>query len=809
MEERIVPAFNLAIDGDFSTSGVNSSFAAGTTTFTATASGATLDVADIANALSLGNVVITTGANGAEAGDVSWLNDSFLDELDYFGTSLRSMSIQTGGGAFTTDNTKLAFNSNVDFSITSSGGNIVLDDDTEISTANTIVLNAGAGNVTADSYGIEASGNLTVTAGTLSPGSTNAFSAYFYSDNGNLTVNAKIDPVGNFLYFQAGQDLDLNGTIDGAGDLELSSSGSTNINAAIGATSPLSNLSFSGGDVKFGNHPISADQINLNGGNFGEGTATVTGNVSVFGGSVTPGGVGAIGTLTIVGDVDFEGGSFSPDLGSPNGDLLQVTGDVTLNNGTLGSEGTGELANATPVTVLSYTGGLFGVFDNALDSTAKVFVGSDVVNVTYGPAAGGGDISVTQAAPLAAGTAFTGSDIDGTSFSLKLTGGGELVAGQDPGGLPFALVRNSTANSRLTVTTKKNASDNLIEFSSIVADGPLAGFTGPQVDITSQFRVTGFAKSITLHDLDGTMTLGGTSADKTSLTLHDSFSPVTTTSALTKLTAADGIQADVTAAAITALKAKFVTSGTITATGAIGSITTVGGFFSGVQAASVGTVKVGTQLDGSDWTVSGGVTSIAAQNIFLLDLTAKFLGSLSVSGSKDGTVPGSVDTSTFTLTGDDGSRQKYGLKSVTAKGSVEDTLFNVKAGNVDSVTVGRFIDSELLLNYTPASPFNTTGTFDSANVFKLNKFTTTATTIGDVNNPNNWAFAGSLIAADTVGTVKLSGVNTNNLGDAFGIKFRSAATSVKVTSADATIPFNTNLTASATALANDFFLLDV
>jgi hypothetical protein len=100
MEERVVPAFDLTINGDAVTANVSSSFTAGTTTFNATGTGAILDVDDIEGALALGNVIITTGASGAEAGNISWFNDNYsVDNLDYFG-SLRSLSILTSVSHF-------------------------------------------------------------------------------------------------------------------------------------------------------------------------------------------------------------------------------------------------------------------------------------------------------------------------------------------------------------------------------------------------------------------------------------------------------------------------------------------------------------------------------------------------------------------------------------------------------------------------------------------------------------------------------------------------------------------------------------
>jgi hypothetical protein len=69
--DRIVPALDLTIDGDSLTSNVSPSSAGGTTTFTAIGPAATLSVADIEAALGNGNVEISTGAGGIDAGNIT------------------------------------------------------------------------------------------------------------------------------------------------------------------------------------------------------------------------------------------------------------------------------------------------------------------------------------------------------------------------------------------------------------------------------------------------------------------------------------------------------------------------------------------------------------------------------------------------------------------------------------------------------------------------------------------------------------------------------------------------------------------
>jgi hypothetical protein len=169
-----------------------------------------------------------------------------------------------------------------------------------------------------------------------------------------------------------------------------------------------------------------------------------------------------------------------------------------------------------------------------------------------------------------------------------------------------------------------------------------------------------------------------------------------------------------------------------------------------------------------------------------------------------------VDRLVLNLSGNDATAKTYGLKRFTAKGTVTNSLFDVRGGSVGMVTVGRFIDSNLYVGYTPGAFFEDPGTFVAD--FKLEKFSTTAKWLNDANNLWDYAFSNSQLVADNIGTVKLTGLNTSSFLGTFGIKFKTAGGSVKVTASDSVdIPLNTNLTPTTNVvpLANQFFYLDV
>jgi hypothetical protein len=790
MEDRAVPAvFNLTIDGNAATT-ASSASGAGVTTFTATANNQNVSVADIRGALNAGNnVVITTGSN--DQVNITWDHTSSSDDLSYSAATVESLAFQTRGGSFSAG-ASIQLSDNLDLQVSTVSGAITLQTTTVngpyytyyyggISQAHSVILDAGIAAVTIDSppsyyYApfSTGSGDVTILGSSL----TTTTGAVISSGH-NLDLKATINPNGQTVQLGASNDLTLEQTVDGAGTLRLSAD-KINIQKAIGSSTPLDMIDFQSGTVNFGINAISATDVVINGATFGAGTGIITGDVTLNSGTLAPGGIANGGVLKIVGDVELDGGTVSVDFGPPTDDQIQITGNLNINGAFLGdNQATGNVGSSG-ATIFTLTGGTrTGIFPNA-DQGELLFLGADVVSIDYTSTA----VKVNPAPAAPKGT-FKGVEEDGTSYTVTLTGGGQLVVGKDQNADSFIFVRNATATSQLNVTTKANASDKLVIFDLISVQGPLKGFNGANVDV-STFHVDGAAKSITLHDLEGPMTLGGSPTDSTSLTLKDILGSVTSSGALGKITVAKRVNADITAASIGALKAQEVDQVNIQTTpGGIGSITTTDFFAASVTAASVGAVKVGTYLEGGGgpWTVAGSIGSITAAAIQSVDVTAKSIGSLTATGDKAEEISGDIYNSHFQLTGDDGSAKHYGLKTITAKGNVFDSHFLIQAANVDSVTVGRFIDSDLFLNYLPVGAFNT-GSFLTTSVFKLNKFTTTAATIGDPSSNLNYAFANSRIAADTIGTVKLSGVKTVNSGTAFGIKFKSSVGSIKVASAD-------------------------
>lgn len=604
-------------------------------------------------------------------------------------------------------------------------------------------------------------------------------------------------------------------------------------------------------------------------------TGNVSAQVTPDGrGGLAPGGVNKVGTMTVRGDVTLDG-DFELDLavtpGGPTDKLVVVDnpdtvgtteGNITLGpDSKLGQSGIGEVPGASVVVIDAATP-VAGQFSNAPPGVG-LLIGTDYARIqTYTP-----DV-VIDAMP-AQGKVVKGADDDGTLYTITLTGPGTLVHGKDQFGQRFLVVRDATTASKLSVTTKANGSDDVVTFGAgVLVNGGLASLTASKLNIGTQFRSSGPIATATFRDfqnLNGPgIELAGTGVNKTAITARNITGDVRVGATLTSLKVAQTLSAGqfadpvtVSAPAIGTVTAKsadadITTPGkltslviggnytgkvsaaaigkfqavggdaTLTATGAPGVVGSVGpvtssgpdGLTLDINAAKVSSVKVAGSLTTSNagWNVTGGITGLTAGSLSA-NITAGFLGTVLIKGNLTTGLSGDIQASTITVTGNDGTAAHNGIKSLTAKGTVNTSLFDVKGGNVGTFTVGRFLNSQLYLNYTPHDPatqaFNTGGTF-GAQGFKLGTFKTTATPLGDPTNSVNWAFANSEVAADTVGTVTLSGLQTDNAGTAFGIKIRTPGAAVKVLAADdPAVPLKVNLTPGTTPIAGDFYFLDV
>jgi hypothetical protein len=722
----------------------------------------------------------------------------------------------------------------------SAGGNLPIVGAIELGGASVSITGAGRDSVVSFSSTIDGATDLLVSGGTVSFG-------------GNV---GGVTPIGNFTLGRGLADLganNLSAAMVGVGDAVID---------------PLGEATLGGrGTITLSGVPLvaTADLTVFQDGNLAPGglgtigTLTVNGNV-VFNGGDFAVDLGAQSDQLVVHDNPATAGN--------------VEGNITINVGRLGGGlGTGSLPNGSPdVKLIDFTGNLTGQFFNApLD--VPVLAGTDAVRVThYGPAATG--LTVGQVPVVPNGVFNTADPDDGTLVTARLTGGGQLVGGTIWNGQSFLVVRNANAASALAITTRANGSDTIATFGAgILINGPLAAFTAPRIIIGDQLRATGAVKTASFLDLisqdpngtNATIDFGGPATSTTTITARNILGSVKVAGTLTKLTATGALGSRVNSpgledSTIAAATIGTISGGSISAFirsgGTVTSVTATRDFLGGVTAKSLGTLSAGTVLGSSavlkvtgpittikgtgsllaldltaasigsvtvakgtlsgvtsGWNVAGGIIALTAGAIDDLNLTAKFLGTLKVTGTPD--LGGVIQLSTFTVTGNDGSAAKFGIKSLTAAGTVSESTFDVKAGNIGPVKVGRFLSSRLYLNYTPPASlgvgFNAGGAFGTTG-FKLTSFATTAVPIGDPTNPLQWAYQDSEIAADSIGTVTLSGLNTDDSGTAFGIKVHKPGMVVVVKTADAGFPANLRnkaLTASTDPIAGDFYFIKV
>ena len=585
-------------------------------------------------------------------------------------------------------------------------------------------------------------------------------------------------------------------------------------------------------------------------------------------GNLTPGdGLGDNANLAITGNVTIlDGGSFDPDLvitGMP-AERLDVTGNLTLGAGArLGHSGAGTLATGD-TTLVTVSGMRTGTFANAQPGIPFALAQSEAT-ATYNAAPN--TITVAPVAFVTQPNTAVSADADGTTYTAKLTGPGVVATFVDAAGRPSFRLTGTTLASTFSLTTKANASDNVLTAGSLIVQGDLKSLTAGTTDFVGGLSVSGPARTITVRDIGGLSSVGGTAFDKTTLKARN-VSTFDTTSTLDKVTIGGSLTDDLSAPQIGSIMiagnfmggspsidatspagslgsisvkgatdsvtikslttignlnfGKGIRVSTITAPGAVGTVTTGGDFYAGVTADAVGAVKVKGYLydnGGGGWAVTGGVPSITAGAIGYeavgFNFRARNVGTLSVIGDATAGIPANVRNASFHLTGNNlGAPAGFGVKTVSVKGTVFNSVFDVQEGNVQAVTVGRFIDSKLHLNYDDGSPFNTGGAFQ-AHRFKLSAFTTTAATLSVPDGPLKYAFAGSQIAAQDLGTIRLSGLDTDNSGTKFGIKFDADAAfpkskgSVQVKSTNGALPPNKDLTPNAAALEGDFFYFGV
>jgi hypothetical protein len=392
LEDRVVPAFNLTIG-----TGATTAVSVLNGTFTATGTGANINVADIRSALLAGqDVVISNGSSGAETGNIDWASTASTDlNLDGIGT--RSLSIIADASS--------ASGASIDF------GPVLQDLDT--STADRLNLTlSGAGN-----------GIVNLTGTTATPGDVSITGTDIVSTAGVIDTTSGTGKVS----LTAGRSISL------AGGAIRTSGGDVTLTANQGATPAAGN--FVGVDLQ--NYVVSsvtgAIRIQGRGGDNGDKNIGVRQNNDVV---KTTGSVGDI-TITGTGGSGSGASNIGVQMTGPGKVTTEGAGNVIM-DGT--SPGTGVTSHGIQLlgTPEVHTDGTGAITMTGVSGTGAGSNGVSLETTNFVPQQQLCDVFTSEAPVTITGTA-TGPNAEhgiylANGSRVAATGGGALTMTGTPGG---------------------------------------------------------------------------------------------------------------------------------------------------------------------------------------------------------------------------------------------------------------------------------------------------------------------------------------------------------------------------------------
>ncbi len=291
LEDRTLLAFDLSISAA-ATAGVSTVNSGGNRTFTATAPGANINVADIQAGLVANlNVVISNGSTGVETGNITW--NAALDYDGFVGT--QSLTINTDASG-TSASFELA---NVSISDSMPGDEIL---NIFMNVHNGVLLSG------ADADVVTGGGSFTINADSDSDGT-----GTFNLDNASGSVSAS----GGAISITAA-DASLSGPLAGTSTLQLIPSvASSTIGIGAGSTgtfqlltSELAQLTDGFSSITIGDATNGTGAVDINSSTFNDPITIVGGSIEVTGLNASSNAV----TLTARTGAITDGGSVSADI---------------------------------------------------------------------------------------------------------------------------------------------------------------------------------------------------------------------------------------------------------------------------------------------------------------------------------------------------------------------------------------------------------------------------------------------------------------------------------------------------------------
>ena len=550
LEDRITPAFNMTLSLN-ATVGVTTATVAGTTTFTATATGANLQWQDLFNAFVAGNnVVVNSGSAGTEAGNITDLTGNQLPGLP----GNQTLTFQSGTGAGLVGNITLQ-----DVNLQGANESIVVSANGSVVTG---VLSAGTflaptklanATITAATGSISEGGifqgpifatNLALSAATgvgtagptLPTQATNlvartASGGIVISNTGALNVGFTGDP------FQGVQVTGASGTIqiDNSGSLTVSelvkAPGSITLNAN-GATSDATIQA--GVDGVFSTGATATIHA---GRNLTLGTPVLFGDVHGQGVVLDAGGDIVVDNRTLV-NADGAAGT----LATAGGDFKML--HAILNSSRLAANGTGPISIQTGAghtfTLDSGLGGAIATNGGNITISADDMVINDGINTS-------GVVTLQQAGttarPIDLGLGTTPNSLGLSAAELTPIGAGSVIIGRadNAGSITLTAPITPTGTNTLTLTTGGSILDGTageqadITVANLTMNAGVAVGAGGNGDIdidvaTLNAGRTNAAAGVTMfisETFAGTVKVGQIDGGAGNVTLSSSAGPIT------------------------------------------------------------------------------------------------------------------------------------------------------------------------------------------------------------------------------------------------------------------------------------------
>lgn len=191
----------------------------------------------------------------------------------------------------------------------------------------------------------------------------------------------------------------------------------------------------------------------------------------------------------------------------------------------------------------------------------------------------------------------------------------------------------------------------------------------------------------------------------------------------------------------------------------------------------VKTFKVAGTVSDSDlaagFATNARIASVTAAAWENTDLTTRVLSAMNVTGNTPRAIAGNISDSLLTIMGNSAG---VGLGTLLAQGTVSNSTFQVTDGNVTSFTVGKFLDSNLLVGFRANSSVDlSAGGIFAPTDHTIGLFKTTQAF--DATDPDSVSFHNSTIVATDLGTITLTGVDpAADRGVLFGVGFELGGT---------------------------------